>query len=57
MFVDIIFKEKRLDMSCKSSAQQTIYTKCQVFFSLEKFKKVSFAALVINSLWVNKLTC
>ena len=53
------FSEKTsLDISCESSAKQTIHMKCQDMFPLKKkkikkFKKLSSAAVVTGALRVN----
>ena len=45
------FREKSLDISCESSAKQTIHMKCQYLFSLKnKNKKMSSAAVVVCAL-------
>ena len=45
-----------LDISCESTAWQTIHMQCQALFSpknnFKKFK-VSFAAVVISTVWIN----
>ena len=52
------FLEKTsLDISCESSAKQTIHMKCQDLFSLKKnLKKLLSAAVVVGTLKV-KITC
>ena len=47
------FNEKiRLDISCESSAWQTIHMKCQAEFSPEKKINMSSAAVVIRTLGI-----
>ena len=44
-----IFSEKKLDISCELSAEQTIHMKCQALFSLKKKNnksRLSSSALV-----------
>ena len=53
IFFFFFFSEKTsLDISCESSAKQTIHMKCQGFFSL---KKMSSAAVVIGALRVKTI--
>ena len=47
-FVFYSFLEKiRLDMSCESSAKQTVHMKCQALFSLNNNKKMRMPSAVI----------
>ena len=54
LFYYYFYREKRLVISCESSARQTIHMICQALFSLKSTTKIkmSSAAVVISTLQV-----
>ena len=56
-FFYLFFQRKQVNISCESSAKQTIHLKCQDLFCLKKKKKMSSAAVVIGTLRVSLDFC
>ena len=50
-FTFIFFKEKRLDVSCESSAMQRIHIKYQVLVSLKNNEKVFMNVICCSRDW------